>query len=130
MICVDFSSMDFKTIETAISLGKPDTHYFLVHVVESASAKYWKKEAKDFETSEDIQQLNRYAEQLNNAQINVIPKIGFGSPREVIPQFAAEEGIDLIVMGSHGHTGLYDWIFGETIVHVRHAVKVPVLAVK
>ena len=38
--------------------------------------------------------------------------------------------IDLIVMGSHGHTGLYDWIFGETIVHVRHAVKVPVLAVK
>ena len=130
MICVDFSSMDFKTIETAISLGKPDTHYFLVHVVESASAKYWKKEAKDFETSDDIQQLNRYAEQLNNAQFNVIPKIGFGSPREVIPQFAAEEAADLIVMGSHGHKGLYDWIFGETIVHVRHAVKVPVLAVK
>ncbi len=130
MICVDFSSMDFKTIETAISLGKSDTHYFLVHIVESASAKYWKKEAKDFETSEDIQQLNRYAEQLNNAQINVIPKIGFGSPREVIPQFAEEEAIDLIVMGSHGHTGLYDWIFGETIVHVRHAVKMPVLAVK
>ena len=130
MICVDFSSMDFKTIETAISLGKPDTHYFLVHVVESASAKYWKKEAKDFETSDDIQQLNRYAEQLNNAQINVIPKIGFGSPRYVIPQFAAEEAVDLIVMGSHGHKGLYDWVFGETIVHVRHAVKVPVLAVK
>ncbi len=130
MICVDFSSMDFKTIETAISMGKPDTHYFLVHVVESVSAKYWKKEAKDFETSDDIQQLNRYAEQLNNAQINVVPKIGFGSPRYVIPQFAEEEAVDLIVMGSHGHTGLYDWIFGETIVHVRHAVKVPVLAVK
>ena len=130
MICVDFSSMDFKTIETAISLGKPDTHYFLVHVVESVSAKYWKKEAKDFETSDDIQQLNRYADQLNDAQFNVVPKIGFGSPREVIPQFAAEENVDLIVMGSHGHKGLYDWVFGETIVHVRHAVKVPVLAVK
>ena len=130
MICVDFSSVDFKTIEAAISQGKSDTHYLLVHVVESASAKYWEKDAKDFETSEDIRQLNNYTAQLNNAGFHVVPKIGFGSPRLVIPKFAEEELVDLIVMGSHGHNGFYDWIFGETIVHVRHRVKVPVLAVK
>ena len=130
MICVDFSSMDFKTIETAVSMGKSETEFILVHVVESASAKYWQKDAKDFETADDIQQLNRYAEQLRKERFNVVPKIGFGSPRQVIPQFALEENVDLIVLGSHGHQGLYDWIFGETIVHVRHAVKVPVLAVK
>ena len=119
------------TIESsAVSLGNSETSYILVHVVESASAKYWKKDAKDFETADDTQQLNRYAEQLTNQHFNVAPKIGFGSPREVIPQFALEENVDLIVMGSHGHKGFYDWIFGETIVHVRHAVRVPVLAVK
>jgi manganese transport protein len=130
MICVDFSSVDFKTIEAAISQGKKGTDYILVHVVESASAKYWEKDAKDFETSEDIRQLKNYVSQLNEAGFQVVPKIGFGSPRQVIPKFVEEEKVDLIVMGSHGHTGLFDWIFGETIVHVRHSVKVPVLAVK
>jgi manganese transport protein len=130
MICVDFSKVDFKTIEAAVSQGKSDTQYFLVHVVESANAKYWKKDAKDFETSDDIQQLENYAKQLTDAGFDVIPKIGFGSPKDVIPKFAEEENVDLIVMGSHGHAGLFDWIFGETIVHVRHRVKVPVLAVK
>ena len=130
MICVDFSSIDFKTIEAAVNQGKSETHYILVHIVESASAKYWQKDAQDFETSEDEKQLNNYAEQLKVAGFNVHPKIGFGSPRRVIPKLAEEERVDLIVMGSHGHTGFYDWVFGETIVHVRHHVKVPVLAVK
>lgn len=130
MICVDFSTMDFKAIENAVSIGTANTQYFLVHVVESANAKYWQKEAKDFETSDDILQLDRYAEQLTLNGLQAFAKIGFGSPRRVIPQLAAENDVNLIVMGSHGHHGLYDWIFGETIVHVRHAVKVPVLAVK
>lgn len=130
MICVDFSSMDFKTIETAISMGKGNTEFLLVHVVESAGGKYWKADAKDFETDDDTLQLNQYVEQLINKNIPIVPRIGYGSPREVIPQLAKDDNVDLIVMGSHGHTGFYDWIFGETIVHVRHAVSVPVLAVK
>jgi manganese transport protein len=130
IICVDFSKMDFKAIEAAINQGKNDTTYYLVHVVESASAKYWKHIAQDFETNEDVIQLNDYVMQLQQKGYQVVPEIGFGSPRQAIPKIANTVRADLIVMGSHGHKGLFDWVFGETIVHVRHAVTMPVLAVK
>ena len=36
---------------------------------------------------------------------------------------------DLIVMGAHGHRGLKDLIFGNTINGVRHEAGAPVLVV-
>jgi manganese transport protein len=33
-------------------------------------------------------------------------------------------------MGAHGHKGLMDVLFGETINAVRHRINVPLLAVK
>ncbi|HEX3934765.1 MAG TPA: universal stress protein [Puia sp.] len=42
---------------------------------------------------------------------------------------AKEHGADMLVIGSHGHTGLKDFIFGETVNAVRHELKIPVLVV-
>ncbi len=42
---------------------------------------------------------------------------------------AREISPDLIVMGAHGHRGLKDLIFGNTINAVRHEVSAPVLVV-
>jgi manganese transport protein len=36
---------------------------------------------------------------------------------------------DLVVMASHGHSGIKDLIFGTTINSVRHRIKVPMLIV-
>ena len=36
---------------------------------------------------------------------------------------------DMLVIGSHGHTGLKDLIYGQTVNAVRHALKIPVLVV-
>jgi manganese transport protein len=33
------------------------------------------------------------------------------------------------VMGAHGHAGVKDWLYGATINHVRHELKIPVLVV-
>ncbi len=130
IICVDFSKADFKAVEAAVNQGKNEATYYLVHIVESASAKYWKADAQDFETHEDAAELDEYVFQLRKKGYNAFAEIGFGSPRQSIPKIANRVDADLIVMGSHGHKGLFDWIFGETIVHVRHAVNIPVLAVK
>jgi manganese transport protein len=35
----------------------------------------------------------------------------------------------MLVIGAHGHTGVKDWLFGETIDTVRHELKIPVLIV-
>ena len=40
-----------------------------------------------------------------------------------------EFGADLLVMGAHGHTGIKDFVLGETVSTVRHKVNIPVLIV-
>jgi len=37
--------------------------------------------------------------------------------------------VDMLVMGAHGHKGIKDYIFGETIESVRHKLSIPVLIV-
>ena len=36
---------------------------------------------------------------------------------------------DMLVIGAHGHTGIKDFIYGETVNAVRHELKIPVLIV-
>ena len=51
------------------------------------------------------------------------------SPKDEIVRLARELQPDLIVMGAHGHRGVKDLIFGNTINGVRHEVAAPVLVV-
>jgi len=34
-----------------------------------------------------------------------------------------------LVIGAHGHSGIKDVVYGETVNSVRHEVKIPVLVV-
>jgi manganese transport protein len=43
---------------------------------------------------------------------------------------AIEAGIDMLVMGSHGHHGINDLVFGQTVSAVRHALNIPVMVVR
>ena len=51
------------------------------------------------------------------------------SPKDEIVRLAREIRPDLVVMGAHGHRGVKDLIFGNTINGVRHEVSAPVLVV-
>ena len=51
------------------------------------------------------------------------------SPKDAIVKLAKQIHPDLIVMGAHGHRGVKDLIFGNTINGVRHEVSAPVLVV-
>jgi manganese transport protein len=33
-------------------------------------------------------------------------------------------------MGAHGHKGLFDFLYGQTIDSVRHQLEIPILIVK
>ena len=54
----------------------------------------------------------------------------FGKPGEEIIKAVKEAGFDLLVLGSHGHRGLEDIIYGQTVESVRHAITIPVLIVR
>jgi nucleotide-binding universal stress UspA family protein len=53
-----------------------------------------------------------------------------GSPAERIVEFAKEKGVDLIVMSSHGRTGLGRLLIGSVAESVVRRAECPVLIVK
>jgi nucleotide-binding universal stress UspA family protein len=53
-----------------------------------------------------------------------------GNPHAVIAALARSQKIDLIVMGTHGHTGLAHTILGSTTEKVVRQSPCPVLTVK
>jgi manganese transport protein len=129
-IALDFSDADQKTILHALHLGGKTSKYFLFHAVESAGAVVMGADIRDAETTADRQYLAAYAEHLAASGYQVEAVIGYGSPKKAIPQFIREKGVDVLVMGAHGHKMFKDLIFGATVDAVRHAVTIPVLIVR
>lgn len=53
-----------------------------------------------------------------------------GHPHEVINEYAAEHGVDLIVMGTHGRHGVSRFLLGSVTERVVRTSDVPVLTVR
>ncbi len=54
----------------------------------------------------------------------------FGSAATTLLEYAAQEDIDLIIMGSHGRTALANILLGSVAEHVFRHAPCPVLTVK
>ena len=128
-VALDFSENDSKVLSHAIGQGQPDTVYLLIHVVESASARMLGKDTADLETNTDTEQLDFYVRQLQQIGLQAMGRLGFKDRAKEIARLVKDEQADMLVIGAHGHSGLKDWIYGETINSVRHELKIPVLVV-
>jgi manganese transport protein len=128
-VALDFSDNDKKLLSFAIGQGDRDTNYLLLHVVESASARMLGKESDDYETRKDLERLEMYSEQLKLRGFSVKTKLGYEDRVKEIVRIVKEEQADMLVIGAHGHTGLKDFIYGQTVNSVRHELKIPVLIV-
>ena len=128
-IALDFSKKDEHLIAYALAQGNKEVHYTLIHIVESASAKYLGEDTDDDETRQDIERLNIYTQHLIDYGYKATGVVGYRSRIKEIVRIVNESEADLLVMGSHKHSGIRDYIFGETIDAVRHVVEVPVLIV-
>ena len=128
-VALDFSENDKKLISYAIGQGNPNTEYILVHVVESVSARLWGSQSFDYETRRDQKQLNHYVNQLKEKGFNVIGLLGFKNPAKEIVRLVKESNADMLIVGVHGHRGVKDLIYGQTVNSVRHDLKIPVLMV-
>ncbi len=128
-ICIDFSKSDTKAIIEGVALGAMTTDFYLLHVVESAGARKMGEEISDFETHEDWKQLKQYGNKLREQGYHVHERLGFGDPKTELPLMAEKVNAELLVIGQHGHRGITDFIFGETISVLRHNAKCPVLVV-
>jgi manganese transport protein len=129
-MALDFGKNDKGIIENALAQGEHDTEYLLIHITESASTRLIGNESDDYETQQDREQLKAYVKMLREKNILSTSVLGHSKRAKEIVRIVNEHEADLLVIGGHGHTGLKDWIYGETVNYVRHYVNIPVLIVK
>lgn len=130
VVAVDFSSADEMALNSAIKLGGLEANYTLIHVVETVGALFFGADIDDHETLVDQKLLQEYQDMLSQKGFRVSTKLGFGSPNKVIPKIINSGNFDILVMGTHGHTGLKDLIFGTTVDKLRHKISIPLFIVK
>lgn len=128
-VALDFSENDDKLLAYAIGQGRNDTHYMLLHVLESVSARIFGDESDDYESRKDKERMDSYVLQLQARGLIAEGFLGYKNRAKEIVRLAKGVHADMLVMGAHGHTGIQDFIYGETVNTVRHELKIPVLIV-
>lgn len=128
-VALDFSENDHKLIAHAIGQGHSNSTYTLIHIVESAATRVIGKEADDLETRKDQEQLDTYIRQLKEKNIVAAGVLGFNDRAKEIVRLVKKNEVDMLVIGAHGHSGIKDLLYGQTIDAVRHELKIPVLVV-
>jgi len=128
-VALEFSQKDEKLLSYAIGQAQNQTSFILIHVVESASSKVLGKDTDDLESRSDQDHIDFYARQLIQMGYKARGILGFHQRAKEIVRIIKENDADMLVIGAHGHTGIKDWFYGETIDSVRHELKIPVLVV-
>lgn len=128
-VALDFSPKDEKLLAFAIGQGGTDSQYILIHVVESASARMLGKQSDDLETRTDQERLTSYQSSLATDNYKSVTRLGYIHRTKEIVRIVKEEQAEILVIGAHGHSGLKDFIYGETVNTVRHELEIPVLIV-
>ncbi len=129
-VALDFGPADSEVLARAAALASSARcPLLLLHCVESAGARALGGEARDTESREDLKRLKRYAVAMGKYDVDVETELGFGDPVRVIPEIIHRHGVDLLVVGAHGHKGISDWFYGSTIDELRHRLNISVLVV-
>jgi nucleotide-binding universal stress UspA family protein len=75
-------------------------------------------------------ELGGLADELRQQEVPVTPVAVEGFPAETIIDEAARRQVDLIVMATHGYSGLKRWALGSVADKVLHAATTPLLLVR
>jgi manganese transport protein len=137
-------SGSYRRIAVAVELAEPDDNvlHFLrraqlapeaelvfVHVAESAASRWLGEQSLDSESREDMAALDSLALEFGGRGTRSSVRLGHGDPAREIARIVKEERADLLITGSHGHSGISDVVFGATVSGVRHHVRCPILTV-
>ncbi|MDY0083309.1 MAG: universal stress protein [Ignavibacteriaceae bacterium] len=136
LVPIDFSDYSKSALRYAVNFSKFfNAEIILIYVVEPviypldfsmgqiampSFSTEWDKRAKE--------ELDKLAKKEINSSVKTIIKTG--KPFLEIVETAKEEDIDLIIIATHGHTGVEHIIFGSTAEKVVRKAPCPVLTLR
>ena len=74
--------------------------------------------------------LNRCPHRLTQAGINADTVILSGKPADSLVRYAVNNGVDLIIMATHGRSGISKIFWGSVAEKILRATAIPVLLIK
>jgi len=133
LAAVDLSDESKNLLEKAVALAQAnEAKLSLIHVVEPLHAygtfmalDYSEIHARALQHADKA--LKALAESVKMPVENCI--VADGVPQELIHQVVADEGVDLVVIGSHGRKGI-SLLLGSTANAVLHGSTCDVLAIR
>lgn len=137
LVPTDFSSLSRTAIDAALSLFKyrAATSLTLLHVVEPIYSPGVMDPGitVDFTLDARVEAAEKELERLRGIygpQMNLEVRLLTGSPARTLCDVATDEKFDLIVISSHGHTGLGRILIGSVAEQVVQEAGCPVLVIK
>ncbi len=131
LVPIDFSQGSEQALDYACALAKRlGSTVHLVHALDAALPELTVTLSADMLRSlrEDNQAaLDRLADARRSHVEIGLTLVKEGDPREIIHEAAEQLGIDLIVMGTHGRTGVSHLLMGSVAEKVVRLAPCPVL---
>ena len=133
---VDFSDCSEKAVTYAVALAERfAAQLHLLHVLdmriyshlEPLAGSGWSVHDIEGDVVDDLEELVRPEDR---GAIDVDTVVRKGNPFVEIVTFAKDEGIDLIVIGTHGRTGLKHMLIGSVAERVVRRAPCPVLTIR
>ena len=132
LAAVDGSAFSEAVVDQAISLGEIcKSQIFVISVVDLFPEQMEVAPSLVEKMSEEAgQHLDKAKQKIDKANIacETIVRMG-GNPHEFIVQEAKDKAIDLIVMGTHGRSGIKRVLMGSVAQNVIAQAPCPVLVV-
>lgn len=139
LVPIDFSSYSWETFNFALSLQDHfAAEFHLLYVVVSGDLEYFStlggapREDLERQNREAWEELERGVEKRREEfpNLNIACHVAAGVPFKEICRFADQENIGLIVIGTHGRSGLSHLLIGSTAERVVQQSSCPVLSIK
>ena len=135
LVPVDFSEPSLKALPYAISLAKQfKGELVLVHIVEQiVYPGDWMIPpfpTGDFATESREQLIEKLRNTCRGSGVNVTPMVRFGRAWQEVIDIAAEQQCDMIVMATHGYTGLKHVLLGSVAEKIVRHAPCPVLTLR
>lgn len=135
LVPTDGSQTAAEAVDHAIAIAeRTDARIHVVSVVDigalaGASAEALPPDLFDtLETSaEDA--VEKLSSRVREAGVDVLSTVEVGRPAKTVRSYTTDNEIDLVVMGTSGHSGLDRFLLGSTTEHVVRRSECPVIAI-
>jgi nucleotide-binding universal stress UspA family protein len=74
--------------------------------------------------------LDQLVARLNYGKTKINSDVLFGNEAENLIEYAEKNKADLIVIATHGRSGVFRWVWGSIADRILHSAKTPVLMVR